>query len=128
VILGNAQIERIDGTETAWWVCRCGNEPDRDGFVPCTWQGEDVQPTPAAWTEPLYRCDRCGRIIDQETGLVIGSTGQVTSPRRLPVFRGYTVDVRLREFRRVEPGRRLVFVPFDSPRGRRLLTRLKRAG
>ena len=45
----------------------------------------------------------------------------------LPVFRGYTVDARLREFRKVD--RRMScgnpfsikFIPFDSPEGERLL-------
>ena len=45
--------------------------------------------------------------------------------KQLPVFRGYTVDVRLRQFRKVTghqakwPG--IEFVDFDSPKGRKLL-------
>ena len=38
--------------------------------------------------------------------------------RILPTFRGYTVDVRLEEFRKVAP--KLVFIDFDSPKGERL--------
>lgn len=41
--------------------------------------------------------------------------------RALPTFRGYTVDVRLREFRKVIVGRRPEFIPFDSRKGFRLL-------
>lgn len=45
--------------------------------------------------------------------------------RHLPTYHGYTVDVRLREFRRARwtkngnPGR-LIIIPFDSPRGDRM--------
>jgi hypothetical protein len=42
----------------------------------------------------------------------------------LPVFRGYTVDVRLRQFRKVKPGQIIEFVDFDSPKGRKLLEAL----
>jgi len=47
---------------------------------------------------------------------------------QLPIFRGYTVDERLREFRRVawtngdDPS--LEVVPFDSPKGLLLLAEL----
>jgi hypothetical protein len=42
-------------------------------------------------------------------------------PIVLPVFRGYTVDVRLREFRKISRTEPWEFIPFDSPKGRRLL-------
>jgi hypothetical protein len=45
-----------------------------------------------------------------------------TSPRQLPTFRGYTVDERLREFRKVTYGNlNIEFVSFDSELGRQLL-------
>ena len=53
--------------------------------------------------------------------------------RVLPRFKGYTVDYRLGEFRRVFSTKRGVirrpieFIPFDSPKGRRLLRQLLRA-
>ena len=37
--------------------------------------------------------------------------------RQLPVFQGYTVDVRLKEFRRVDPNTGFKIVPFDSEEG-----------
>jgi hypothetical protein len=43
----------------------------------------------------------------------------------LPTFKGYTVDMRLREFRKANIGEELEFVPFDSPEGKELLGRLK---
>ena len=41
----------------------------------------------------------------------------------MATFEGYTVDVRLREFRRVDRAEhgRIAFVPFDSPEGDALL-------
>jgi hypothetical protein len=41
--------------------------------------------------------------------------------RKLPTFKGYTVDVRLKEFRRILPGNSLEFIPFDSDKGDVLL-------
>ena len=43
----------------------------------------------------------------------------------LPTFKGYTVDVRLREFRRAIPNVTLEFIPFKSPKGQKLLEELK---
>ena len=47
------------------------------------------------------------------------------SPRRLPEFLGYTVDERLREFRKVVYGKSIEFIDFDSPKGIRLLKKYK---
>lgn len=41
----------------------------------------------------------------------------------LPVFQGYTVDVRLKEFRKADPDQGLEFVSFESPKGEKLLER-----
>ena len=43
----------------------------------------------------------------------------------LPTFKGYTVDMRLREFRRAIPDVTLEFISFDSPDGEKLLDELK---
>lgn len=40
--------------------------------------------------------------------------------RRLPVFKGYTVDMRLQEFRKVSFNDLPEFVPFMSDKGARL--------
>ena len=40
---------------------------------------------------------------------------------RLPIFQGYTVDVRLKEFRKANPNKGLEFVKFDSSEGETLL-------
>ena len=41
--------------------------------------------------------------------------------RQLPVFKGYTVDIRLKEFRRIDPQWGIAFIPFDSEEGRVVL-------
>ena len=47
------------------------------------------------------------------------------SVRILPTFKGYTVDTRLKEFRRAIPEVTLEFIPFASPDGQKLLAELK---
>lgn len=37
-------------------------------------------------------------------------------PKRLPIFKGYTVDVRLKQFRKVNK-ERIGFIDFDSAKG-----------
>ena len=46
-------------------------------------------------------------------------------PYQLPTFKGYTVDMRLREFRKASFGEKIEFIPFDSLEGKKLLGRLK---
>ena len=41
--------------------------------------------------------------------------------RILPTFKGYTVDMRLREFRKVVWGEEIEFLSFESAKGKRLL-------
>ena len=46
-------------------------------------------------------------------------------PVILPAFKGYTVDMRLKEFRRAIPDAILEIIPFDSPEGKKLMDELK---
>lgn len=39
----------------------------------------------------------------------------------LPIYKGYTVDERLREFRKAEFGKELEFIQFESEKGQELL-------
>ncbi len=41
--------------------------------------------------------------------------------RKLPVFKGYTVDFRLQEIRKAVYGQALEFIPFDSVKGQKIL-------
>ncbi len=69
-----------------WWMCLCGNTPRQEGFYPCTAEGAMVGPTADILTTPWpwYVCDRCGRIIDQDTREVVGvrSTNTLTDAER----------------------------------------------
>ena len=40
-----------------------------------------------------------------------------TMPRKLPTFQGYTVDIRLQEFRKLIYGKRFEIIPFKSSKG-----------
>lgn len=40
---------------------------------------------------------------------------------KLPVYNGYTVDFKLKEFRKAIYGKVLEFISFDSPLGQKLL-------
>lgn len=44
----------------------------------------------------------------------------------LLVFKGFTVDFRLREFRKAIPDKCLEFVAFDSSKGQKLLTEMSK--
>jgi hypothetical protein len=47
----------------------------------------------------------------------------------LPTFKGYTVDARLRQFRKVDMTKPSIkFVEFDSPKGKKLLEELAKKG
>jgi hypothetical protein len=46
-------------------------------------------------------------------------------PKKLPEIDGYTMDTRLREFRKMICGQVLEFIPFDSEEGYRLLNMFK---
>ena len=41
--------------------------------------------------------------------------------------KGYTVDFRLREFRKLVYGKQPEFIPFSSPQGEKLITRMLKA-
>ena len=44
--------------------------------------------------------------------------------KELPTFNGYTIDIRLREFRRANPATGIVVIPFVSDKGKRLIDEL----
>jgi hypothetical protein len=49
---------------------------------------------------------------------------EVSGVWRLQEFQGYTVDLRLQQFRKVEVGKPLQFIEFASPQGKQLLQRM----
>nr|WP_199082486.1 hypothetical protein [Pedobacter sp. ASV19] len=52
------------------WVCVCGNMPCHGGFYSCDEDGDLIEPGDE-W-EYLYRCETCGRVIDDRDLKVIG--------------------------------------------------------
>ncbi len=44
--------------------------------------------------------------------------------RKLKKFKGYTVDLRLQQFRKVPYGKLPEFIDFDSPKGQELLMQM----
>ena len=51
----------------------------------------------------------------------------IKTPRKLPIFMGYTVDERLREFRKVDIAIHIIeFIPFESDKGQELLRKYRR--
>lgn len=45
--------------------------------------------------------------------------------RTLPIFKGYTVDLQLQEFRKIEAGTLPEFIPLLSDKGARLFNEFK---
>lgn len=66
--------ERIDHEpqDKDAWICICHNVPSDDGFFTCDAEGNEVEPTAKDWKTNLYVCLRCGRMIDQDTLIVVG--------------------------------------------------------
>jgi hypothetical protein len=64
------RISQEAGSEQAW-ICMCGNTPLDAGFDACDKEGNHMEPH-EKWIDPLYVCDRCGRIIHQQTLEVVG--------------------------------------------------------
>lgn len=50
------------------------------------------------------------------------------SLKKLPTFRGYTVDNKLGQFRKAETGELPEFIEFKSERGQELLKQLRQEG
>ncbi len=51
----------------------------------------------------------------------------IQTPKKLPIFMGYTVDERLREFRKIDIAIHTVeFLPFESDKGQELLRKYRR--
>jgi hypothetical protein len=59
--------ERIKATAYGDFICICGNTPSDDGFYPINEKNEEVEPTAEDWKTDEYYCNRCGRVINQNT-------------------------------------------------------------
>lgn len=51
--------------------------------------------------------------------------GERKTPFGLPTFKGYTIDARLKQFRKVSPDRTIEFLDFGSEEGQKLLNEIR---
>ena len=65
----------------------------------------------------IYLCELCLEAYEPEE-VVPGGI------RKLKTFNGYTVDLRLQEFRKIPYGKLPEFIAFTSTKGRRLLAQM----
>ena len=85
---------------------------------PADWLPKGGITLPAS-SDEVYICELCQRAYEpEEEELAEGGV------RRLKTFKGYTVDLRLLEFRKAINRKRLEFIPFNSPKGRKLLAQM----
>ena len=77
--------------------------------------------------EDIHLCELCLRAYEPE---------EINGVRKLKTFKGNTVDLRLQEFRKVRVAnyrngvyedRYIECVPFDSPKGKKLLAQMHEA-
>lgn len=67
--------------------------------------------------DQVYICELCRRAFEPED---IGTLGGL---KRLKKFRGYTVDLRLQQFRNINRNP-MQFIEFASPKGKKLLAQM----
>jgi hypothetical protein len=65
--------------------------------------------------DEVYICELCQRAYEPE---------EINGVRKLKEFQGYTVDLRLQQFRKMEYGKSAEFIDFASPTGRKLLDQM----
>jgi hypothetical protein len=87
--------------EDGEFTCPCGNVSYSDGFYPCDEVGKEVEPDAGGdWDEIRIVCRRCGRIIDQDSCMVLGRRGDATTSEE-PASR-YRVIVTTQRYITVE--------------------------
>ncbi len=60
-------------------------------------------------------CELCQRALKPE---------EINEVKKLKEFQGYTVDLRLQQFRKMEYGKLPQFIEFTSPKGQKLLAQI----
>ncbi len=60
-------------------------------------------------------CELCQQAYEPE---------EINGVRKLKEFKGYTVDLRLQQFRKLEYGKSAEFIDFANPTGRKLLVQM----
>jgi len=67
--------------------------------------------------DEVYICELC-RLAFEPEEVVPGGI------RKLKEFRGYTVDLRLQQFRKIPLDKLPEFIEFNSPKGKKLLAQM----
>jgi len=67
------------------------------------------------YVEEVYICELCQRAYEPE---------EINGVRKLKEFQGYTVDLRLQQFRKMEYEKSAEFIDFASPKGKKLLAQI----
>ncbi len=62
--------------------------------------------------DEVYICELCRKAYEPEDS---------NGVRKLKTFKGYTVDFRLEQFRKMDYGKQPQFIDFTSPKGKKLL-------
>jgi len=65
--------------------------------------------------EDVYICELCQKTYEPE---------EIDGVKKLKEFNGYTVDLRLQEFRKMKPRELPEFLAFASPQGKMLLAQM----
>ena len=65
--------------------------------------------------EEVYMCEMCQRAYTPE---------EINGVRKLKEFKGYNVDLRLQQFRKLEYGKPPEFIEFASSKGQKLLAHM----
>jgi len=60
-------------------------------------------------------CELCQRAYEPE---------EINGVRKLKAFQGFTVDLRLQEYRKMELGKQPQFIEFASSKGKKLLAQM----
>jgi hypothetical protein len=68
--------------------------------------------------DEVYICELCLRAFEPEEEELAEGV------RKLKMFEGYTVDLRLQQFRKMELGKLPQFIDFESPKGKKLLAQM----
>jgi hypothetical protein len=64
------------------------------------------------YVDEFHMCELCQKAFEPE---------DINGVRKLKEFHGFTVDLRLQEFRKMEYGKQPQFLEFASPEGKKLL-------
>jgi len=70
------------------------------------------------YVDEVHICELCQRAYEPK---------EINGVRKLKEYKGYTVDLRLQQFRKLEYGKLPQFIDFASPKGKKLLDQMHEA-